>query len=755
MKELIKYLFVFLISIHCFGQSPKIDSLKKSLNKEKNTTNLVKAYNSLAFEYRRKDPDSSIIFSKKALQLANSENIEIGIAEANLWMGVAYFNKNKNSEAKIYLETAKTNYLTLNKLDSSEQKEIKKNLAGTFNAIGNLNSSEGDFLNALTNHKEALKIRLEINDEQGISASYNNLAVTFATQGNYTEALKNHFASLKMKEKLGNKEGMAVSLNNIGNIYLDQGDNDKAIEYLSKALKLSKELELYNITTTCYINIGAIYTNQKKYREALASLKEGYAISRKTGNKENISNALGNIGAVYFEKGNLDEALKNEFEALAIKKEIGDNLGIAAFESTIGKIYFKKGDVKNAILHAEDAFTLSKQIGALKYQSESSGTLASAYSIKGNYKKALEMQNAHYTARDSLQSISSRQELFKQELKYSYDKQTIADSLNFASQKELIHFENEVKLKSERKIKIGLFIGLFIVLVFALFIFNRFKITKKQKDIIELQSGRLETAHKLLESKTKELKDSILYAKEIQNAFLKSPSNSKHWFKDILLVYRPKDVVSGDFYWYKEKNDLLYVAVGDSTGHGVPGAIISVLAIQFFEKTIDLIKDNKSLHVLNEHMRNEFNKYNGINESVNIGLDYSIVCIDKKENKIYISGSGENVLVKNKLNELTAHKFENINIGGNLPPNYEATTVIYELENVQSLFLYTDGIIDQKGFETKKKLGTKKLKDIVLNLKTNSSVEAKQLMDKELDNWIGEMYQIDDITFLGIQIDNS
>lgn len=184
----------------------------------------------------------------------------------------------------------------------------------------------------------------------------------------------------------------------------------------------------------------------------------------------------------------------------------------------------------------------------------------------------------------------------------------------------------------------------------------------------------------------------------------------------------------------------------------MPGAIISVLAIQSLEKTIHEIKDYHQLHTLNDLMKREFNNYYNANGHVSIGLDYSILCISKKENKIYLSGSGSSIFTKLTTNELVAHKFDSINIGGKSPMIYEPNTISYNLNLIQSAFLFTDGVIDQKGFESGKKYGTKKLKELILNLNTKDSNTAINKIEKELQDWKGDLEQVDDMTLLGIQI---
>jgi serine phosphatase RsbU (regulator of sigma subunit) len=500
------------------------------------------------------------------------------------------------------------------------------------------------------------------------------------------------------------------------------------------------------------LNIGVIYLSKKEYDKALFNLNESYKISLLEDNKEDISNAIGNIGSVYYEQNKFEEALLKVNEAIKIKTEIGDNLGVASFLNLIGQIYQKKGDIKNAIVYGEKSLNLAKELKAVEQIMESSSTLYTSYQKQGNYKKAYETQNLFFATRDSILSENNQRELVKQELQYDFEKQSLADSLNYVNQKKLAAIENESKFKSEKNKRYTLYIGLFVVITFSIFIYNRFRITKKQKNIIEEQSHKLEVTHHQLEEKTKEIQDSILYSKEIQNTFLKSPTNSKNYFKDTILLYKPKDIVSGDFYWYKEIGNELFVVVGDCTGHGVPGAIISVLAIQSLEKTIKNIKNHDDLHLLNGYMKKEFNSYYNVGGHVSIGLDYSIVCINKEIKKIYLSGSGANILVKNKNNELINHKFDSINIGGNSPAIYEPSTINYEFKDIQSIFLYTDGIIDQKGEQTGKKFGTKNLKELIQNLNTTNSETAIKKIELEVNNWIGNTNQVDDITLLGIQI---
>jgi tetratricopeptide (TPR) repeat protein len=750
MKKITFIIFI-LLAIKVIGQTKKIDSLQEVISQKKSDTAKATILNELAFEYRTINPDTAIYFARQALSFSQSNHFEIGEAEAYTAIGIAHNSLGESDDALLLLLRAKRIFEKIKPNQTNNVYRIKKYLSRNYNTMGNIYMIQGNYPLSLKTHQEALNLRIEINDKTGVASSYNNIANIYYSMGNYNEAIKNHFASLKIKESLGNKQGIAISYNNIGIIYKDQGNNEQAIKHLKNSLKIAEEIKYEKIITTNYINIGTIYLGQLRYEEAMNNFKKAYQICKQNNDKEDLADVLGNMGSVYNDLGNYEEALKKEFEALKIKEELNEKRGISAFQNLIGKIYLNQGDLKNAIIYCEKSLDLAVQMKHLKQIQETSQSLISIYQKTGNYKQAFEMQNLYLQSTDSIVNKDNQLEAMRQEFQYNYQKQSIADSLNYANEKKIVNLENQAKLKTERSIKISLLIGLILVVVFALFISNRFRITKRQKNIIEHQSRKLEVTHHQLAEKTKEIKDSIQYSKEIQNTFLKSPSDSKKYFKDTLLVYKPKDVVSGDFYWYKELNDNLYVVVGDSTGHGVPGAIISVLAIQSLEKTILQIKDNNQLHLLNELMKVEFNHYYKLDGHVSIGLDYSIICINKKENKLYISGSGANVFVKNKT-ELLSYKFDTINIGGQPPAIYEPETICLDLNSILSVFLFTDGIVDQKGFLTGKKYGSKRLKELILNLNTNDTGIATKKIETEINNWMGNLEQIDDITLLGIQI---
>lgn len=742
-------LIVFIVSF-CFSglsQTKKIDLLKISLAKSKTDTSKATIFNTLAMETRYISADTSLFYANKGLLLSKKNNFLIGEVESYLWICVAKFNTGKNDTALLVCIKALQISDICIKSGTKELLRLEKVIARLYNMLGNIYKHYGNYDLSLKKFEDCLKIRLLIDDKEGIAVTLSNIALIYSLEGNYIEALKKNFASLKVSASDKNNNGISQTsvYNAIGKIYLEEGNSEQAINYFLKSLDMSKKSNHNGNIAGNLMSIGLIYAKKKNYNTALYYYSQALDISSKNKLKNIQAMSLLNIAKIYNIQRNNKEALVYAKKSLTTANESMDKFMISENLNFIGTLFSEIGKTKEAIEYCEKSLELATSLKSSTQIYASSLSLMNSYKKAGNIDKAYEMQKLCYSSSDSVLAQKNKQEIMKQELKYQYEKQTLADSLNYNNQKKNIENINQIKLQTEKNKQFYLIIGLVLVIIFSVFLYKRFKISKQQNLIIERQKVNLET-------KTKQINDSILYSKEIQNAFLKPFSYSEKYYKDAQLIYKPKDIVSGDFYWHKEIDNKLYVVVGDCTGHGVPGAIISVLAIQSLEKTIYKIKDNHNLHELSMYLKEEFSAYYSDNKQVSIGLDYSIICLNIKEQKVYISGSGSNILIKDKEQKLHVDKFDSINIGGSSSAIYNPKTSIYDIGLLESVYLYTDGLIDQKGSETKKKFSTKKLKELVLSLNTNEILVIVDKIEKEVVNWMGETEQIDDITLLGIQI---
>jgi len=382
----------------------------------------------------------------------------------------------------------------------SQNLNFKKGIATSYSNIGNIYNLQGRYPEALKNHFAALKLREEIKDKEGIATSYINIGIIYYYQGNYPEALKNYFASLKIQEEIKDKQGIAYSCNNIGTVYNLQGNYPEALKNYFASLKIYEEIkEKYGIAQS-YNNIGDIYEKQGNYPEALKMYFASLKIKEEIGDKNGIAQSFINLGALYTKLITHPQPFPKGREHATQVLPKGEDLG------GVAQTYLNKG------------LALSREIGSKESIKESYSGLAVLDSLKGNYKAAFAHHKLYILYRDSLTNEETKKKSLQVSMQYEFDKKEIAAK---AEQDKLDAINAEEKKKQQ--IVIYAVAGLLVLVgVFAVFMFNRFRITQKQKAVIEEQKVLVDTAYESLHEKNKEVMDSIRYAKRIQTALITS-----------------------------------------------------------------------------------------------------------------------------------------------------------------------------------------------------------------------------------------
>jgi len=726
MKIFFLFLLVTLslLSKQVFAQTKTIDSLKTLLSIEKVDTSKVNLMNNIGIELK----------NNREYEAANKFSVQ----------------------AKILAEKA----------------GFKKGIGNSLNNIGNIYSSQGNYPEALKNHMAALKIREEARDKMGIAASLNNIGNIYYRQGNYPETLKNHLASLKIKEEIGDKKGIAASLNNIGNVYQSQGNSPEALKNYLASLKIKKESgDKYGIANSLN-NIGNIYKYQGNYPEALKNHLASLKIAEEIGNKSGIGYSLNNIGSVYFEQGNYPEALKNFLASLRISEEIGDQLGIARYLKNIGVIFTATGKPTEAEKWFKRGLQLAKEIGSLEIIEQSYDGLASSDSALGNYKSAYENYKMYILYRDSLINEESSKKMVQQQMQYEFDKK---EALTKAEQDKKDAIATEEKEKQSLMLS-SVIAGLLLVVSFSGFIYNRFRVTKKQKNIIEKQKEEVDKQRELAESrkfiaeeqkhiieeKQKEILDSIHYAKRIQHAMLTSESYFDEYLKaEYFIFYQPKDIVSGDFYWAVSHHNKFYIATADCTGHGVPGAFMSLLNISFLnENVIERGIEDPAL-ILNEQRKEIIKALNPkgnaspdealAGDMVQDGMDCVLTTFDIKNNRLQFAAAN-NPLWLIRDSELIEFKPDKMPVGKYDEKANDFTSQSVELKKGDIIYTFTDGYADQFGGDKGKKFKYSKLKELLLSIHSEAMMDQKKILAETFETWKGNLEQIDDVLVIGVRV---
>lgn len=576
-----------------------------------------------------------------------------------------------------------------------------------------------------------------------LSTAYNGLGIISRRTGNYPQALDFYQKCIKINEELKNNENLGYTYMNIGVIYRDLKDYDKAIFYYDKSLKIRLKEDNQIALSDAYNSFGILYRRMKQHDKALDFYHKSLEISTVLNDRENIAQSNNNIGVINMLDKNFDTAKMYYKKAFDIYKELGIESGIARFHSNMSKLHEFKGDVSKAIAESEISYQIQSNIGRRKDMLEEARQLSDLHEKNNNYKKALSYYKIYINLRDSVFSESSLNDVAQKEMQFEFDKKILADSLSRAEEEKIQQIEYQQELNEQKTFLYGGGFMLLLVLIFSGIIFNRLKITNKQKNVIEQQKL-------IVEEKNKEITDSINYAKRIQTAILPSIDKIREELPQSFVYYQPKDIVAGDFYWFTKKANKILIAVADCTGHGVPGAMVSVVCHNALNRAVgdfNLVNPAKILDKTAELVIEAFKKNN---EDVKDGMDISLCSFDLENNKLEYAGA-INSLFYIRENNLTEIKGDKQPIGQYAEIKPFTNHSIDLLPN-DKFYLFSDGYPDQFGGEKGKKFMYKKFRDLILEISNNEFSKQEGKLEKEFHNWKEDLEQVDDVCVIGVKI---
>jgi tetratricopeptide (TPR) repeat protein len=391
------------------------------------------------------------------------------------------------------------------------------------NNKGYFSDYNGNQTEAIDFYKRAIKIREDIDDKKGLASSYNNIGYIFKSQGNIPLAIDYYTKSIRLQEQNRktngepvDKKGLAYSYSNLGVIYKDNGDLEKALVLYNKSLKLREEINDKLGMGHSLNNIGFIYEQSSKLDKALEYFEKSLKLREETGYKNDIANSLHNVAFAYEKKGDREKAFQYYQRCISLQEATNDKYGLSYSYNNLAAIYLQKGKISEALNYSLRGVKLAKELGNPGSISHGTKILSRVYKAKGNAKEALEVYKLYVTMHDSVNNENNRKASVKSQLKYDYEKKAAADSVRVVEERKVV----DAQLKQEKTQRYALSGGLVMVVLFALFMVNRFRVTNKQKKVIEEQKGIVEKQKEIVEEKQKEVLDSIHYAKRIQLSLL-------------------------------------------------------------------------------------------------------------------------------------------------------------------------------------------------------------------------------------------
>jgi len=608
----------------------------------------------------------------------------------------------------------------------------------------------GDYESSFDYYNNSLKISEKNKDKQCIASSLSNIGIIYDIQGDFAKAIDYYTRSLKIREEFGDNNGIADCLNNIGVIYRQQGETTKAIDYFKRSLKIKEQIGNQNDIALLLMNIGNIYKMQGNAQKAMDYYTRSLKLKEKIGDKKGIALCLLNIGNICDDQGETTKAIDYYIRSLKNHEEIGDIKGTAISLYNIGGIYKQQGEYLKSLDFNTEALIIAQKIGNIETIKFASQGLWFTYKKIGKYKQALEMHELYMETKDSLAKMDAEEELYKFEVDKEYQLKKQADSIMHADEIIIQQAENRAKeeqLKSEKQRRTGLLVIVGLVLVSLGFVFIQLRKTRAQKVVIEGQHEKLNESHR-------EITDSINYAKRIQDALMTSAVYIKEVLPESFILFNPKDVVSGDFYWvYRSPKGQIYFTVADCTGHGVPGAFMSMIGTSLLNEFIIENKIQDTAEVLTK-MREQIIKsldQKGLQGENKDGMDMALCKYDPKKGTVQYSGA-YNPLLHISKNEINQLKGDSQPVGLHTGKKLPFTSKEIQVAKGDMLYIYSDGFPDQFGGEKGKKYLSGKFKKFLLSISDKPIDEQNTLIKDEFANWIGDHEQIDDVCVMGVRI---
>jgi len=539
---------------------------------------------------------------------------------------------------------------------------------------------------------EALPVFEGLKNEKGIANIQYNLTLVYFRLSDFSKGLDSITKAIGYYQKINDKLNVARCLFQHGYLYLYLKDTASGLEYFSQSLKLNRELNNKEGEAAALMGLGQGYTDRKEYEKSKEYLIQSMELREKINDKRGHAAAMNAYMTLCYNMGNYEEAEKISLKGSELATELGDKMGICRFKKDLGNIYLRKDKTEEAERVLLEVLELAEKINFRRSVLSAHYSLSEVYEKKGDYKSAIK----HF---------------------------------------RLFHKVNEETANTDAAMKAK-----------SIQLVSKIENAQKESEINRLKNVDLKNAFDEIAEKNKDITDSINYARRIQQALLADDDMLKRNLRECFILYQPKDIVSGDFYWATEKDKRFYFAVCDSTGHGVPGAFMSLLNISYLNEAITE-KDIHAPNLVFDHARSRLIE-NISTDGGKDGMDGILVSWDKNAIK-YSAANNAPIIFKNGiLSELEKDKMP---VGkGEKKDSFKKYSI--NLNEGDILYLTTDGFADQFGGPKGKKFKKKNLIEFLDKIKNLPMETQKQKLLSCFNEWRGDLDQIDDVLIVGIKI---
>lgn len=794
-------------------QSLYVDSFRLKVLTAANDTERVYWLNELAATWRG---TQGRIMADEAKRLSTENKNLYGIADSESKIALCLARENKYKLADSVLNIAeslaverKYNYLLARiYLQKGDIQRFQGNNAGSFSYLKQglsiaterkyddvramAYASMGDVYQSMHKYDSSkfclnrvVEIATRLNDKSRVAMAYGILAVVCRFESNMDSSFYYVRQVLVISKEIRDKYRATTGYSTLGEMYRMQNDDDHALLYFDSARVLAQEIDHKNQLAYTLGSMGSIYRMQGELDRALSYYKVALSISRTVNNRSLIATNLSTIGDVYRRKGDIDTALTYFQEALDIAKYVKDPNRQAFIYVDIADIYRSQklydksleelrhadtialttsyenlkaitwnqmsitysamGRIEEAKRYSEKSMLAAEASKIPANIQESAKQLYLLYDSTGNKAGALAMYIRYVEARDS---VENQEEIRKfAQVEYAAKESELkAENASKLAEAHEMEVKKEEELRKNKLILIGAVVALLLMVVFAVFIYRSLQENKKARKIIEHQKA-------IVDEKNKAIHDSITYAKRLQQAIVPDEQTIRESLKDFFILYLPKDIVAGDFYWYEKTATHIFLAAADCTGHGVPGAFVSVVCSNALNRAVNEFRLTEPGKILDKTKQLVLETFEKSHQNVADGMDISLCAwetgnSDRRklkwagaQNNLYILRGTEMIVVA--ADKQPVGKWET---------NVPFTTHDVELHLGDEIILLTDGYADQFGGEKGKKIKNKQFLKLLLDANNLTTAQQRANLLSFFNDWKGELEQVDDVTVIGIRV---
>ncbi len=575
--------------------------------------------------------------------------------------------------------------------------------------------------------------------------------------------------ALKLSEQNNFQKGTILSSENIAKIYHTQGAYSQANEYYIRALSERLEINDRAGVAQSYNQLGNNQVLLEQYDRAIGYYLKSMEISREDKDVKGLATTYTNLGGAYYRKNNFERSVFFHREALALADSLEDWNIIAINLNRLGETYFRQDDYKEALRSYRQLLHLGKKMGDKVEIQKAYQGLSHVYAEQGDYKKAYEYYQFFVDVKESLfQEIQDKKEQFIQNTQSELDRAKKLEQL----QKDKYRQQNIIIYA------VSLAVVFLLIIIAILFRNNLLKqkvnrLLERQKREIERKNIKLEDQKRKIENisdsinrknetleatfneierKNKDITASINYAKRIQESMLPRTAKISEALPDHFILFKPRDIVSGDFYWFSQVDGKIILAAVDCTGHGVPGAIMSMLGDSYLNQIINTQGITEPDLVLTELHKSIGLALNQDETNNQDGMDVALCVIDHEKKILQFAGASRSIyLVQDGIaRDIQSSKLP---IGGfqkDRPRIF--TRYEFDISIPTSFYIFSDGFQDQFGGPRGRKFAKSRLfKSLYANYQ-RPMAEQKELLNRTLIDWMGKNRQMDDILLIGVNV---